>query len=996
MTEIPPIHSEVKKVFAFLCLSTMCKYLHHTFITCCLLLIACHSLSQTTQTLLYTTKDGLPSNSVYRTVLDDHGFLWIATENGLAKFDGKNFKTYTTVQGLPDNEITDLFIDSNRRIWVTPFRKTPAYYNPVKDRFENDETDPELQKIELGNANRGSILEYGGIAFSNNQRNFFIYKNGKVTAYKGLLDITRSGTPERVIEFSPDHYLIVCNDSIRVLSNNRITGVYPLGYIIFNSEYFNHTLYVSAGSEVKKYAVSDKGKVVLMQKKEFPFTIRIFCKAGKNLAVTSYNGTTYSVDTATLDLKETLLYNIAVRNVLEDKNGSTWISTIDKGLVKIQQKRISSYTINDKTLNDQIAQHFNTLLVYNKKIFAGNNYGEVIVYDGLYDIKKISLGNEKNMDGTVRKILELKNSIYVACQTGSFLMDKKSIQVLRRFEGQENASTKAALVLNDSVLLLGSHVQVKKYNIEKNEITGSVIKRVTALGLGPGKKIYIGSNEGLYRWDKDSLYYFGRQYKAFSYRVNTICTTADSLVWIGLGSDSLLILKNDILIRSIALGDIIPGNICKSLYSNKAGEVWLGTNKGLNKIEYQNDSKGLTYLNTFFGLSDGLIGEQVNDITINNDTVYVATSGGISYLPASLHLPVADITTFITRVSVDGKDTLVLDSYSLPYDKNNISIDFSGVDLTGYYPLFEYNINNTDWVRLDKNSIELRLLSGNYTIRIRAVKRDGTPSSQSAAINIYIETPFWKSGIFWSVLVMVLFIATFLFLQNSNRQKQKKAVEKVLTEKKLGELEMQALKAQINPHFVFNCLNSIKGFIYDRDYKQADIYLDRFSALLRSTLDNSSSSIISLQDEISYLDNYLQLEKLRFEDKFDYFISMDETIDPTTVFVPAMLLQPYVENAIRHGIGHLENKKGMIKITVKKETRNLVCEIEDNGVGREKAFALRNELHTEYQSRGMQLSKRRAELYGIEQEIVDKKDGQGNARGTMIVLKIPVTETSIN
>ncbi len=962
-------------------------------ITVLIFLCGSKLFSQTTQTLFYTTKDGLPSNSVYRTVLDKHGFLWIATENGLAKFDGKNFKTYTTAQGLPDNEITDLFIDSSQTIWVTPFRKTPAYYNPVKDRFENDETDPELQKIELGNANRGSILEYGGIAFSNNQRNFFIYKKGKVTAYKGLLDISKAGTPERVIEYRPGNYLLVCDDSVRVMINDRITKTFPLANKIFNSEYFNHTLFICAGNNIKKYTVTDDGAILLRQEKEFPFVIRIFCKAGKSLAVTTYNGTTYPVDTATLDLRAPLLYNIAVRNVLEDKSGSSWISTLDKGLIKIQQKRISSYTINDKTLNDQIAQNFNALLVNNKKIFAGNNYGEVIAYDGVYDIKKISLSEEKNMDAVVRKIIELKNKIYIACQSGSFVIDKKTLHVLQRFERQDNSSTKAALVLNDSVLLLGSHAEVKKYNIEKNMIIASAVKRVTALGVGLNKYIYIGSNDGLYRWDKDSLFYFGREYKALSYRVNSICTTADGLVWVGLGSDFLMILKNDSLIRSIALGDIIPGNVCKSLYSNKAGETWLGTNKGLNKIEYQYNGKALSYVNTFFGISDGLIGEQVNDITIKNDTVYVATSGGISYLPANLHLPVADITTFITRVSVDGKDTSVLSSYALPYDKNNISIDFSGVDLTGYYPLFEYKVNNTEWVKLDKNSIELRLLSGNYNILIRAIKRDGTASSQSANINIYIETPFWESGIFWSVVVVLLFIVSILFLQRNGRLKQKKAVEKVLTEKKLGELEMQALKAQINPHFVFNCLNSIKGFIYDKDFKQADKYLDKFSELLRGTLDNSSSSIIPLQDEISYLDNYLQLEKLRFDDRFEYSIVLDTAIDNKAIFVPAMLLQPYVENAIRHGIGHLENKKGAITIRIKKEEKNLLCEIEDNGVGREKAFALRNNMHTEYQSRGMQLSKRRAELYGIEQDIIDKKDEQGNAAGTIIVLKIPVSET---
>jgi len=116
-----------------------------------------------------------------------------------------------------------------------------------------------------------------------------------------------------------------------------------------------------------------------------------------------------------------------VRNVLEDKSGSTWIATIDKGLIKIQQKRISSFTITDRLLNDEITQNFNALAIIDKKILVGNNYGELLIYDGVYDIKKRSLSKEKNMDGVVRKIIELKDKIYVACQSGSFILDKKSL-----------------------------------------------------------------------------------------------------------------------------------------------------------------------------------------------------------------------------------------------------------------------------------------------------------------------------------------------------------------------------------------------------------------------------------------------------------------------------------------------------------------------------------------------------------------------------------------
>jgi anti-sigma regulatory factor (Ser/Thr protein kinase) len=580
----------------------------------------------------------------------------------------------------------------------------------------------------------------------------------------------------------------------------------------------------------------------------------------------------------------------------------------------------------------------------------------------------------------------------VATQSGSYLLNASGNKIIKEFTAaNQNKSSKAACIFNDSILILGTHALAYLYNINTFTAIDSILKRVVSLGKDNDGKIYIGSNEGLFRWDKDSLHNFGKVSKALAYKVNSICCTPENLLFVGIGSDSLVVMKEGKLIQSIPLGNSIPGSLCKSLFCNKAGEVWLGTNKGLNKINYTFANNQFTYSNTFFGLADGLAGDEVNDITVANDTVYAATNGGISFFPEKLKLPVADIATFITGISINGKAVSVQDEYSLSYDKNDITIEFSGVDLTGYSPFFEAKINNGLWQRLDKNSIDLKKLAqGNSIIEIRAILRNGLPSPQTARVKIYIRTPFWQSSIFWSLLALAVFIAIIYLLQRRNREKQKQAIEKISTEKRFTELEMQALKAQINPHFVFNCLNSIKGFIYEKDYAQADKYLDKFSALMRSTVDNSDAAIISLMDEINYLDNYLQLEKLRFEDKFEYVINAAGVTDTKNVFVPAMLMQPYVENAIRHGVRFLENKKGKIAITATEEGGQLVCSIEDNGIGRQKATELKSRSHIEYQSRGMSISKRRAELYNITQEIIDKKDEAGNAAGTKIILRIPL------
>ena len=938
--------------------------------------------AQNTQTIIYTVKDGLPSNALYRSIIDKNGFLWIATEIGLSRFDGKKFRNYSTTDGLTDNEITDLFTDSSNVLWVIPFRRSPCYYNPTTDKFENDESNPELAKIELGTSNRPHVLQFSGVAFSNGNRQTFIYANNKTQSF--LKDYSfYARTPLKITEYQKGRFLIFAADSIRDFTNGKIEGKYTVNREAIACESVGNNVYIATSNSILNYHFNQNGSVQLIAEKIFPFELRIFCKTGKRFAITSVSGTTYLLDKNTLGLSAIVsaAEGIPVRNIQEDKDDNIWLSTMDRGLVKVQQKRISSLE------NPELKQNFNTV-IKTKNIFAGNNYGELIRYDGLY-VKKLLLNPDKNTNAWVRKIINTNYGLYVASQSGSFLINEKNMTVEKAFQGWDSRSTKAALLINDSIMLMGGHAYAFTYNLKTKKVIDSIAKRVVSFGADSSGNIYIGSNEGLFLWNQKKLLRVGENYKGFSYKINAIACSPDNLIWIGLGTDTLMVMKENKWIASIALGDIIPGNVCKALYSNKAGELWLGTNKGLNRINYTYQGSQFTYYNTYFGTADGLIGEQVNDIFIQDSIVYVATNEGISYLSSSIRLPVSNIASFISSIAINSKPGELKESYALNYDENNITINFSGVDLTGFIPFFEYSVNDGKWERTEK--IELKKLpSGNYKIKIRAIRRDGKPSTNEAVVRFEISTPFWKNT-FFRVFMLALMLVTLMYVQQRrNKRKQKALLQKILTEKRITELEMQALKAQINPHFIFNCLNSIKGFIYDRDYAQADKYLDKFAELMRSTIDNSDAAIISVKDEMSYLDNYLQLETLRFEDKFNYKISTCISVYAEKVFIPAMLLQPYVENAIRHGMRFLENRKGMINISATNENNFLVCVIDDNGIGREKAMALKSKMHIEYQSKGMNISKRRAELYTIEQEIIDKKDNAGNAAGTTIIVKIPL------
>lgn len=214
--------------------------------------------------------------------------------------------------------------------------------------------------------------------------------------------------------------------------------------------------------------------------------------------------------------------------------------------------------------------------------------------------------------------------------------------------------------------------------------------------------------------------------------------------------------------------------------------------------------------------------------------------------------------------------------------------------------------------------------------------------------------------------------------------------------KRLLQVEQKQLLAQMNPHFIFNSLNSIQQFVVQNDTLNANKYLADFALLMRQTLDNSKDSTISLRRELEYLDNYLSFESMRFEDKFQYTLTCAEDIDPEAVEIPSMIIQPFVENAIRHGLYNLQGKVGKLNISFYKKEGYLICEVDDNGIGMEEAERIKSQRLIKHQSHGMDITRQRLELvskmtngdYNIT--VVNKKDMEQNPAGTTIIIKFPL------
>jgi hypothetical protein len=328
---------------------------------------------------------------------------------------------------------------------------------------------------------------------------------------------------------------------------------------------------------------------------------------------------------------------------------------------------------------------------------------------------------------------------------------------------------------------------------------------------------------------------------------------------------------------------------------------------------------------------------------------------------------------------------------------NNIRFEYAGISYrSGGEIFYRYRLSGLDtgWSITKENFLAYpALLPGNYRLELQAINKFGI-KSEIISIPFSIERFWWeKVRVQIAAVILFLFIVG-LFMNRRIRQVRLRENEKNLLREQVSTLEQMALKAQMNPHFIFNSLNSIQHYVLDKDIIGANKYIAGFSRLIRLTLDNSSKPEISIDEEIQYLSQYLELEKMRTGNKFRYSIDVPETILRNDYSISPMVLQPFVENSIRHGLRYRNDSNGHIKIEIISYEKGLKFIIEDNGVGRLVAGSFKSKNPIEYQSRGISLTEERINLMNrnrkekIEMTIADVRDN-GTITGTRVVIIYP-------
>ena len=448
-------------------------------------------------------------------------------------------------------------------------------------------------------------------------------------------------------------------------------------------------------------------------------------------------------------------------------------------------------------------------------------------------------------------------------------------------------------------------------------------------------------------------------------------------------------------IKTYQASDGLSGNLAFELAKSTDGEMLLGSPSGVSRYDREND------LFTGFSFEHGLMTNNLNGVSIVDNQAFLTSALGYSYVNLDDLKPTRRLPDFhIQNFQIGNESHLMPEigddqsAFKATYNNNDVLIEYVGINLSNpQRTRYQYRLDPIqDWTTVDYNERTIRyenLADGKYTFEIKS-SIDGITWTPTQQIKFEVQPPLWKR-LWFQILIGLLAISGFYFYFKSRERAIKREEQ---TKARMAELELKALRSQMNPHFMFNSLNSIKNYILKSKPADAAQYLSSFAHLIRMILQNSREQTVSLSQELETLMLYIELEKLRFKKGFEFTCEVDERLDLDEIHIPPMLLQPYVENAIWHGLMHKE-EDAVLSLGFQKQNGTILCTIDDNGIGREKAMELKSSSARKYKSMGMGITKDRIDIHnkmnamGIEVDIIDKSTNSGISSGTKVQIKIP-------
>ena len=951
-----------------------------------LLILFFYSYTTFSQKLIYTglsIQDGLPSSHITQILQDDEDYLWIATNNGINRFNGYDVIYFNKTNKLPENQIVRIIKDDKGLVWFLGESGSLSYYS-----------NSTIKKYPFNNviysliANRG-FVETSSIQIKNNEVEFNIYEKGRFKIDSlGMLSVIYDLSGNiNTIDLTGDklsYFLSKNNKTLELIEeeksylfkNINLEGKEPI--LI---ERIEETVYFA--NQNKLYYIKS-GKLDSLI---FDYNILSLQKDNSDLWIGFIDDGAYCYKNSNLEAKPFLkeFHGESISSVYRDRNNSLWFSSLSNGLFFVPSDIYKKVTDKEG------------LIGHNVRNLTRSNNSVWVVTDSrsITEIKNTEIRNFNNLDySAITDILWKDGRLWLSFKDKlCYLKGGFPVEVVKLNNRIQKYSRINAINLgrHNTIWLCKTDGFAK---LKNNRIVfESADKGLEALNVNKiieekDGVLWLACKSGLWKYMNNKLIKYKPENNLLSENISDFVIDDSGSLWLTINGKGLVNIKKGSILNIRYKDGLVSDNV-SSIY--KYGDyIWIGSSHGISRVKIHTSNNKLDILN--INRQAGLLSNEVKDIILDKDYVYASTNKGICYFKHSNiePNPLAPKLYAYEIVAGEEKKGSNTKSISLDYQSNSFKVKYFAIHFKSQGRVhYRYKMLGLDkeWTYGYNTEANYPFIPpGKYTFQISA-SNENNIWSESLELEIIIGNPFWLQWWFFVLaFLLISFISYFIYriIERTSKKKEKVQLE-------INEYRQMALSRQMNPHFIFNSLNSIQHYILQNDILLSSRFLSKFSKLIRIILENSQEPLISLEEEISSIRLYMELEALRFKERMKYTIDVDTKIDLMNTEIPPMLIQPFLENAIWHGLMNITDKtQGVLNICFTETENGVVCKVRDNGIGREKSREINQQKNTTHISLGTSITQDRIDLINkihkmkIDVVYEDLKDSEKNAIGTIV------------
>lgn len=981
----------------------------------------------------YSVKDGVAQSQVYSILQDSRGYMWFGTRGGgISRFDGIGFKSFSSSSGLANNYVSAICEDKSGILWIAS-NNSISSFNGIKfiNYFYKDNPKGQIfNDLTIDQSgNKWIATNYGVLLFKENE---FVDVSKLIKRDKKLVNCILSARNGDIyfgsdlglekISSKDGKYEHTIFSKNQGLANQTVVSI---------QQDKNGTLWVGTyGGGVYSFDGLNFQRLEVNMELNQQSVLDIFIDKQGNLwfATLSHGVGNYNLQSKTFTWLTEVegLANNHVRSITQDIWGNFWFGTSGGGVSNYFGKQFTNY---DKTSGLGGNFIYSIYRDSRNRLWIGNSNKGLSMLDTNYFQKFDATSGFA--DVKVKAIGETEDGIMIFGTDGQGLFTYNN-QVFRQVKGLEKKFIKAIKRADDGTIWVAtSGFGIVKMTQVDSSFSYTVFRmregitsdRLNAIHIDREGKIWYGTdNQGIGIIDNQGnpLMTITENDGLASNTIRNIVEDENGNIWVGTGGSGICriqIVANKPLIKKIDHNHGLKSSNVYLLEFDNNHNLFVGTETGLDYLIFD-EAKNLKEVK-HYGKGEGFVGVETCQNSVFEDVDGIIWFGTINCLSrfnpngklkneVPPKMVFSDLKLFYESISKTIYASKIGDwnqvkHIDFQYSDNHLTFEFDALNFTNPDAIqFSWMLVGFDenWSPPSTNHIVMypNLSPETYEFRVRACNEDGV-WSDPIAVKFQILKPFWLEWWFITMEILVfagLIILVFRWRLGSVKRKAEEERMKIQLEKEVVELEQKALRLQMNPHFIFNALNSIQSLIGSNNEQQARYYLAKFSHLMRQILSNSRSQEISLDEEIKTIENYLLIEKFCNGDRFDYQIIVDKNIELDFIKIPPMLIQPFIENSIKHGFKTVDGNvnRGKIEVSFKEVGEVIECQITDNGIGRQKAAELNKvSMETYHKSTALLVTGERLDLLKQNNDIetlefVDLIDENGNALGTKVILRI--------